>query len=41
MKNEKIKETTSKPIEQLVAALSKDRTKALTQYLVAIGRFHR
>ena len=41
MKNEKIKETTSKAIEQLIPGLNEGRTEALTQYLAAIGRLHR
>ena len=39
MKNEQIKEITSKAIEQLIAAPNEGRTEALTQYLAAIGRF--
>ena len=41
MKNEQIKEITSKVIEQLVAALNEGPTETLTHYLAAIGRFHR
>ena len=41
MKNEKIKEITSKAIEQLVAALNKGRSEALTAYLSAMAKFHR
>ena len=39
MKNEQIKETTSKAIEQLIAAVNEGRTEAPTEYLEAIGHF--
>ena len=39
MQNEQIKEITSEPIEQLIAALNEGQTEALAQYLAAIGRF--
>ncbi len=41
MKSENIKEVTNKAIEQLLAALNEGRSEMLTQYLAAIGRFHR
>src|ERR1700756_5216263 len=41
MKSEQIKEITDRAAEQLVAALNAGRSEALTQYLRAIGRFHR
>lgn len=41
MKSEEIKQITNKAIEQLIAALNEGRTETLTQYLAAIGRFHR
>jgi len=41
MKLEQIKQITSKAIEELVAALNSGRSKALTNYLAAMGRFHR
>lgn len=41
MKSEQIKQTTSKAIEELVAALNAGRSEALTNYLAAMGRFHR
>jgi hypothetical protein len=41
MKSEQIKQITNKAIEQLIAALNEGRTETLTQYLAAIGRFHR
>ena len=41
MKSEQIKQTTNKAIEQLIAALNEGRSETLTQYLAAIGRFHR
>ncbi|MCI0723064.1 MAG: ssDNA-binding domain-containing protein [Acidobacteria bacterium] len=41
MKNEKIKEITSKAIEQLVAALNEGRSETLTAYLSAMAQFHR
>ena len=39
MKNEQIKEITSKAIEQLIAALNDGRSETLTGYLREIGRF--
>ena len=39
MRNEQIKEITSKAIEQLIAGLNEGPTEALTRYLAAIGRF--
>lgn len=41
MKSEQIKQITSKAIEELVAALNAGRSEALTNYLAAMGRFHR
>ncbi len=41
MKNEKIKEITSKAIEQLVAAVNEGRSETLTAYLSAMAKFHR
>jgi antirestriction protein ArdC len=41
MKSEQIKQFTNKAIEQLIAALNEGRSETLTQYLAAIGRFHR
>jgi antirestriction protein ArdC len=41
MKSEQIKQITNKVIEQLIAALNQGRSETLTQYLAAIGRFHR
>jgi len=41
MKSEQIKEITDRAAEQLVAALQAGKSEALTQYLRAIGRFHR
>ena len=41
MKSEEIKQITSKAIEQLIGALNEGRSETLTQYLAAIGRFHR
>src|SRR5712692_4616896 len=41
MNSENIKKVTNQAIEQLVAALNEGRSETLTQYLVAIGRFHR
>jgi antirestriction protein ArdC len=41
MKSEQIKEITEKATEQLVAALQKGHSEALTNYLKTIGRFHR
>jgi antirestriction protein ArdC len=41
MKSEQIKQITNKAVEQLIAALNEGRSETLTQYLAAIGRFHR
>jgi len=41
MKNEKIKEITSKAIEQLIAALNDGRSETLTAYLTTMAKFHR
>jgi antirestriction protein ArdC len=41
MKSEQIKQITNKAIEQLTAALNQGHSETLTQYLAAIGRFHR
>jgi antirestriction protein ArdC len=41
MKSEQIKEITDKAADQLIAALNAGRSEALTDYLKAIGRFHR
>jgi antirestriction protein ArdC len=41
MNSETIKKLTNEAIGQLVAALNQGRSETLTQYLVAIGRFHR
>jgi hypothetical protein len=41
MKAEQIKEITEKATEHLVAALQQGHSEALTNYLKAIGRFHR
>jgi antirestriction protein ArdC len=41
MKSEQIKQFTNKAIEQLIAALNEGRSETLTQYLAAIGHFHR
>ncbi len=41
MKSEQIKQITSKAIEELVSTLNSGRSEALTNYLVAMGRFHR
>ena len=41
MKSEQIKQITNKAIEQLIAAVNEGRSETLTQYLAAIGRFHR
>jgi antirestriction protein ArdC len=41
MKSEEIKQITNNAIEQLIAALNEGRSETLTQYLAAIGRFHR
>jgi antirestriction protein ArdC len=41
MKSEQIKQITSKAIEELVAALNAGHSEPLTNYLAAMGRFHR
>jgi antirestriction protein ArdC len=41
MNSENIKKITNQAIEQLMTALNEGRTETLTQYLAAIGRFHR
>src|SRR5258708_11779970 len=41
MKSEEIKQITNQAIEQLITALNEGRSEKLTQYLAAIGRFHR
>jgi N-terminal domain of anti-restriction factor ArdC len=41
MNSENIKKVTNQAIEQLIAALNQGRSETLTQYLAAIGRFHR
>ncbi len=41
MNSENIKKLTDQAIEQLIAALNEGRSEMLTQYLAAIGRFHR
>ena len=41
MNSENIKKVTNQAIEQLITALNEGRSEALTQYLAAIGRFHR
>src|SRR6202158_6189059 len=41
MNSENIKKATNQAIEKLVAALNQGRSETLTQYLAAIGRFHR
>jgi len=41
MKSEQIKQITNSAIEQLITALNEGRSETLTQYLAAIGRFHR
>lgn len=41
MKSEQIKQITSNAIEELIAALNAGRSEALTNYLAAMGRFHR
>ncbi len=41
MKNEKIKEITSKATEQLIAAFKEGRSETLTAHLTAMARFHR
>ena len=41
MKSEQIKKITSKAIEELVSTLKSGHSEALTNYLAAMGRFHR
>ena len=41
MNSETIKKITNQAIEQLITAINQGRTETLTQYLAAIGRFHR
>ena len=41
MNSENIKRITNQAIEQLITALNEGRSETLTQYLAAIGRFHR
>jgi hypothetical protein len=41
MNSENIKAVTNQAIEQLTTALNEGRSETLTQYLAAIGRFHR
>jgi hypothetical protein len=41
MNSENIKKVTNQAIEQLITALDEGRSETLTQYLAAIGRFHR
>src|ERR1700678_2896333 len=41
MNSENIKKITNHAIEQLITALNEGRSETLTQYLAAIGRFHR
>jgi antirestriction protein ArdC len=41
MKSAQIDQITNKAIEQLITALNEGRSEILTQYLAAIGRFHR
>jgi antirestriction protein ArdC len=41
MNSENIKKVTNQAIEQLIYALNEGRSETLTQYLSAIGRFHR
>jgi antirestriction protein ArdC len=41
MNSENIKKVTNQAIEQLITALNEGRSETLTQYLSAIGRFHR
>ena len=41
MKVEQAKQIVSKAIEKLSQALERGRSETLTQYLAAIGRFHR
>jgi hypothetical protein len=41
MNSLEIAELTTKAIEELAGALEAGRSEALTQYLAAIGRFHK
>src|ERR1700692_1864148 len=41
MNSENIKNLTNQAIEKLITALNEGRSETLTQYLAAIGRFHR
>jgi antirestriction protein ArdC len=41
MNSENIKKLTNQAIEKLITALNEGRSETLTQYLAAIGRFHR
>jgi hypothetical protein len=41
MNSENIKKITNQAIEQLITALNEGRSETLTQYLAAIGQFHR
>jgi hypothetical protein len=41
MNSENIKKATNQAIEHLITALNEGRSETLTQYLAAIGRFHR
>jgi antirestriction protein ArdC len=41
MNSENIKKVTNQAIEKLITALNEGRSETLTQYLAAIGRFHR
>ena len=41
MNSENIKKIANQTIEQLITALNQGRSETLTQYLAAIGRFHR
>ena len=41
MNSENIKKVTNQAIERLITALNEGRSETLTQYLAAIGRFHR
>jgi antirestriction protein ArdC len=41
MNSENVKKITNQAIEQLITALKEGRSETLTQYLEAIGRFHR
>ena len=41
MNSENINKVTNQAIEQLITSLNESRSETLTQYLAAIGRFHR